>query len=249
MADLVLYMAKSGAGKTSSLRNMPKEQTVLITPNTKTLPFPGGDAYYNVENKTRIVTDKLTGDPSLPADNFGHYPLQQILKLISDNQPEVKYICIDDFTHFFTARIFSNNFLEQNSGNAAFNRWNVFGADVFQSVLAETDKLRDDLTIVIMHHTELKDDGTAGFKSSGNLLEKTIDFPSYFTYVFHGLVLDDDSGTRYVIQTNQSATKQAKSPYGMFDREKELYVPNDMFKILERIKAYKAGNVEVKWVD
>lgn len=246
MAELLLYMAKSGSGKTSSLRNLPPEETVLITPNTKSLPFPGGDKKYTVSNKNRIVTNKLSGDPSLPADNFAHYSIEMLLKLISDHQKHVKYIVLDDFTHFFSARIFSPEFLARSTGGDAFQRWNDFGADVFQSLFQSSDKLRDDLYIIILHHTELKDDGMEGFKSPGKLLDNTIDVPSYFNYIFHGVVQDTEAGTQYLIQTNKTKQRHAKSPYGVFTKD-ELYVPNDMLEIIKRINAYKSGELKVEW--
>ena len=247
MADSILYMAKSGSGKTSSLRNLPKEKTILITPNTKSLPFPGGDAYYNVENKTRIVTDKLNGDPNLPATDFRHFSLKQIIKMISDQMPDVKYIVLDDFTHYFSARIFSQSFLDQKTGDKAFQRWNEFGAHVFQNVFEDQDKLRKDLYIIILHHTELKDDGMEGFKSAGKLLDKTIDFPSYFNYILHGVVQDSEDGPVYLIQTNQTTTRHAKTPYGLFDKSKELYVPNDLYEVIRRIDDYKSGKLKIEW--
>ena len=47
---------------------------------------------------------------------------------------------------FFSARIMSRDFLSQNSGNAAFAKWNVFGSDVFNSIFAQLPILREDLT-------------------------------------------------------------------------------------------------------
>lgn len=246
MADLILYMAKSGSGKTSSLRNLPVENTIFITPNSKSLPFPGGDVNYNSDKGNRIVTNKLNGDPSLPTDDFRHYSIESLLDLISENKPEIKYIVLDDFTHFFSARIFSQEFLDSNTGNAAFQRWNQFGADVFQALFQSSDKLRDDLYIIILHHTELKEDGLEGFKSPGKLLDNTIDVPSYFNYILHGLVRDVEGGTEYVIQTNKTSHRHAKTPYGMF-KEDELYVPNDMNAIINRIEAYKKGELKIEW--
>lgn len=130
MAENILYMAASGSGKTTSIRNFPVEQTMLITPNTKSLPFPGGDVKYPIGTK-RIITNKLKGDSTLPQSDFGHFSLYALLKGISDKRPEIKYIVIDDFTHFFSARIFSQTFLAEGKGKNPYERWNVFGADVF----------------------------------------------------------------------------------------------------------------------
>jgi len=237
-------MAPSGSGKTSSLRNLPSDHTVMITPNTKSLPFPGGDKNYTVEKRNRIITNKLTGDKSLSDDQFGHYSIKQIVKMINDQREDVKYLVLDDFTHFFSARIFSQEFLGQNTGNEAFQRWNQFGADVWQALFEDAPKLRDDLYIIVLHHTELKDDGMHGFKSSGKLLDNTIDVPSYFNYIFHGFVRDTENGPEYLMQTNKTATRHAKTPYGCF---KDLYIPNDIMTVIDQIEAYKKGEVAVEW--
>ena len=247
MAELILYMAKSGSGKTSSLRNLPPKQTILITPNSKSLPFPGGDKNYTI-GRNRIVTNQLKGDSSLSKEeDLAAYSLEDILTIISDTQKEIKYVIIDDFTHFFSARIFSQDFLDQGKSKNPYERWNVFGSNVFQALFETSSKLRDDMYIVVLHHTEIKDDGTQGFKSPGKLLDNTIDVPSYFTYIFHGVVEDSDSGPRYLMQTNNTTSRQAKTPYGLYDLKTELFIPNDMMAVIERIEKYRKGELDIVW--
>lgn len=247
MAELILYMAKSGSGKTSSLRNLPPEETILITPNSKSLPFPGGDANYEV-GVNRIVTNQLKGDQTLnPEEDLAAYSIEDLLEIISDGQPAIKYVVIDDFTHFFSARIFSQAFLDEGKGKNPFERWNVFGSNVFQALFEKSASLRDDMYIIILHHTEIKDDGSQGFKSPGKLLDNTIDVPSYFTYIFHGVVEDSDKGPVYLMQTNNTSARQAKTPYGLYDRVKELYIPNDMMQVVKKIEKYKKGELKIVW--
>jgi len=246
MAELLLYMAKSGCGKTSSLRNLPPKETILITPNAKSLPFPGGDASY-IEGENRIITNKLKGDSSLPEDDLAHYALEDLLRIISDTQEHIKYVVIDDFTHFFSARIFSQEFLDEGKGKNPYERWNVFGSNVYQALFETSATLRKDLYIVLLHHTETKDDGAEGFKSPGKLLDNTIDVPSYFTYIFHGIVEDSDSGPQYLMQTNRTSYRHAKTPYGLYDNVKELYIPNDIFAAIKRIDKYRKGELNIVW--
>lgn len=199
--------------------------------NAKSLPFPGGDVNFTKAKKNRLISNEMDA-------------LQGTFKHISDNLPHVKCIVLEDFTHFFSARIFSKKFMGMNSGNEAFQRWNVFGASVFAALFAKAQDWRDDLFIVVIHHTEIKDDGTVGFKSAGKLLDNTIDFPSYFNYIFHGLTVPADKGVKYEMLTNMEGSYQAKTPYGAFP---ELYIKNDMKAILDRITAFKAGKVKVEW--
>lgn len=230
MAEPILYMGPSGCGKSSSLRNFDPKSTFIVQPNAKSLPFPGGDVNYTV-GTNRFVTDELDD-------------LFNLFKDVSDNAPHIKTIVLEDFTHFFSARIFSPEFMARTNGGEAFQRWNDFGGSVFQALFAKAQELRNDLFILVLHHTEFKEDGTLGFKSPGKLLDNTIDVPSYFTYVFQGLVQSSDAGPKYLVQTNRDAVRQAKTPYGIFG---EMLVPNDMKVIIDRIRDYQTGKLDIKW--
>lgn len=140
------------------------------------------------------------------------------------------------FTHFFNARIMSQDFLNQNSGNAAFQKWNVFGADVFNAIFGVLPELREDLNIVVNHHVSLNDRGEYSFKSSGKLLENTIDPVSYFTYVFHSRAMKAEEKTVYKFQTNMDGSHECKTPRGCFE---DMFVDNDMLAIIQKIEKYE----------
>jgi energy-coupling factor transporter ATP-binding protein EcfA2 len=230
MAELVLVIGKSGCGKSTSLRNLPPEETCIFVPNSKTLPFPGAANMYK-EGENLIVNSELDD-------------IQGLVQHVNDNMKNVKTLVIEDFTHCFTARIFDPVFLSRNTGGEAFARWNDFGASVYQALFAMCDQWRDDLYIVVLHHTEIKEDGTIGFRSSGKLLDNTIDIPSYFNYMFHALVQKADNaiGKRYVFQTNEDSVRQAKTIHGAFP---DQFIGNDLHKILTRIRDFKAGKVDM----
>ena len=230
MAELVLVIGKSGCGKSTSLRNLPPKETCIFVPNSKSLPFPGAAQQYKV-GENLIVNSELDD-------------IQGLVQHVNDNMPHIKTLVIEDFTHCFTARIFDPVFLSRTTGGDAFQRWNDFGASVYQALFAMADKWRDDLYITVLHHTEIKEDGTIGFRSSGKLLDNTIDIPSYFNYMFHALVqrADTPDGRRYVFQTNEDSVRQAKSVTGVFP---DMFVANDLQKVLTRIRDFKAGKVDM----
>jgi len=234
-AEPILYMGKSGTGKSYSLRTLDPKTTIIIKPNAKSLSIAGGDALYNSQNKNLLVTESLE-------------QLKKFLFNIGSNEmfKHVKTVVIEDFTHYFTSHIFSKKFLNRNTGNEAFQRWNDFGALVHAAVLRDCEKYRDDLKIVIIHHTTQKDDGTIGFKSNGKLLDNTIDFPSYFTYIFHAITqTQKDGGLRYGVLTNTDGIRHAKTPPGLFMK----YIPNDMQQILDKIDEYKQGKAKLAEAD
>lgn len=232
MAEIVLYEGKSGCGKSTSLRNLDPAKTVIISPNGKSLPFPKGKEY--VKGKNRIITSEL--DQIAP-----------VIQQVNDNMKHVNLVVIEDFTHYFTARILSPKFLARNSGGDAFQRWNDFGASVFQSCFAKAESWREDLIILILHHVEVKEDGMIAFKSSGKLLENVVDPVGYCNYVFHGVVESGKDGKiRYMMQTNRDAIREAKTVAGCFP---DFRIPNDMAKAIQRIRDYKAGNVEATFIE
>jgi hypothetical protein len=231
MAEVIIYMGESGCGKSTSLRNLDPKKTVIISPNGKSLPFPSGNQYKLGHN--RIATEELDD-------------IKGVITHINDNMPDVNVVILEDFTHYFTARILSQKFLNRNTGGEVFQRWNDFGYSVYQTVFADSTQWRDDMIIVILHHTQVKDDGTIGFRTSGKLLDNLVDPPSYVTTVLHGVVEDTDNGTRYMVQTQKDTIRHAKSPPGCF---KEMRIFNDMDKIINRIREYKKGAVEATFIE
>lgn len=225
-ATTILVLGPSGSGKSTSWRTVPYQEAFIIKPNSKRLPFPGSVKQYTTETNV-VITSELNDIPKL-------------LTKISNKMPNIKYVLIDDNTHFQNARMMSQSFMNDNS-NAGFGKWNKFGADVFNAITGTAELLRDDLIIVYMHHTDIKADGTHGFKSSGQLLDNIIDPVSYFTYVLHAFVERDATGkAMYKFYTNDPGNKIAKTPMGMFD---DLTIDNDMFEVIKRIEKYNNGEI------
>jgi hypothetical protein len=197
---------------------MPPKESMVITPNDKPLPFPGSAKNYTAgKGGNLIVTNEVTNIP-------------KYLKLISDSRPEVKYVLVEDFTHYQNARMMNDAFV----ANTGFGKWNIFGKDIFNAIA--TMDLRDDLFIFFNSHVEQKESGESSFRSSGKLLDNTIDVPSYFTYIVHTDVLRKDNEVQYRFQTAGDGIKQAKMPMGMF---KDMFIDNDDMLIVEAIKKYQ----------
>ena len=228
MADIILNIGKSGSGKTSGLRNLPPDQTLIIKPNGKSLPFPGGDK--NFLDKKNVATTDVMNDA------------RAALVLMKD---KFKYFVIEDLNHFFNARTTSAGFIAQNAGGAAFSKWNQFAADIMQSFVLVANLLPKDTYLIILAHTEEKDDGTVGMQTSGKLLDSNLFIPGYVTYVLHSMITGDAKDPNYVYLTNADGTHLAKSPAGSLDK----IIPNDMFKVLGRIESYKKGEgvTTFKW--
>src|SRR5690606_9335533 len=207
----VLVIGNPGTGKSTSWENMNPEECVIITPNAKPLPWEGSRKQYEI-GRNRIMTNKLV---DLPA----------ILKTISSNFPQVKYILVDDLTHFFNARTLDPTFINRKFGNDAYAKWNELGADIFAAVAGVETELRDDLIVVYNAHTEMGDDGKVVLQTPGRLLDKTVKIDSYFTWIFHTRVIRGEMGISYKFLTNDDGECLAKTPKGAFP---EQLVDNDM---------------------
>lgn len=237
MARLIGVVGLSGSGKTTGLRNLPPEQTMLVLPNQKVqLPFAGSKKNYSKYDRdskkgNMIITNSLDVVP-------------KIMEEVSKELPHIKYCVFDDITHYFNAETQSETFRARKSGGEAFARWADFAAKVFNGFF-RANSLRDDLTIIMHFHPEENDtlEGTKmSIKTPGKLLDRDIDIPSYFTYMLYTKVLapekDLTQDKRYLYVTNDDGIRPAKTPMGCFDK---LDVPNDMFSVIQTIEKYENG--------
>jgi len=235
MAEPILIMGKSSTGKSTSLRNLPPAQTMILTPNAKSLPWEGGDANYE-RGKNLFVTNQISNgskDAQNPVEQAG---LKQIIRQVAEKAPHIRYLVLEDFTHFFSARIFDKSFLNRKTGSEAFQRYTEFAADVYDAIFKDLQNLRKDLYLILIAHTDVDESGYHAFKAPGKLLTEKIDVPSYFTYIFHSMTKESEAGVEYIFQTNKNSIYHAKSPMGAFT---QLYIPNDLKPILDRIDAYR----------
>lgn len=231
MARIIIVEGKSGTGKTTGLRNLPPQETFILSPNGKGLSFPGW--------KKKFIPFKDGKGNLMRVSDLN--TLAQRVKQIAEGAPHVKYVVVDDYTHYFTHRTLSPKFMAQNSGGAVFARWNVFGADVFNSFWSKADEMREDLTIIVNHHTTIKEDGTLGFKTSGKLLDNEVDCPSQVEYILHTRVLEGENGKMaYKYLTNSDGVHEAKTPMGMFE---EQLIDNDIYAVIQKIDAYENGEI------
>ena len=215
----ILVLGRPSTGKSTSLRNLDPESTIIFTPNAKPLPFPGSSAMYK-EGENRFITSSLT-------------QLKTLLEKLPEQRPNAKTVIVEDFSHYFSARTMSSAFA--NAGDK-WGRWGVYAADIYAIIKQATEDLRKLEAVVLIHHTLVDDAGVETFASSGNLVDREIKPISYFTYVLHSAIIEKDETREYVFQTNFANNKEAKTPMGLFE---ELHVPNDMVEVIKKIKIYE----------
>lgn len=224
MAETIILQGPSGSGKSTSLRTMPVEQTLILTPNDKKLPWKGGDKAYAKRLKPVPTLDELQA----------YLQGEALAKVVAAGK--VKYIIIEDFTHYMIERMSSTKFVSQNSGNATFERWKTMANDVMKAIVHCSKSLPKEVYIVVVHHTEADESGKLVFKIFGKLLRDSFDLVSFVRIVWHSMVIDKPKvEDRYVFLTNDDGIHQAKSPMGMFP---EAIIPNDLYAALQAVEAY-----------
>lgn len=242
MIETLFILGESGTGKSTSMRNLPPAETLIISPNAKNLPWPGGTAKFKADGGTLVQIDSFQ-------------QLEKFLKLalnIGDhtNKQDAPYrnIVMEDFSHLFASHIMSDRFRSRNTKAEAFQRYSDMAKEVYDAVFKTVEiakrKLPEDCDtkIVLINHTDVDDQGMAGFKSAGKLFKQEIKPESHVTVVLHAITVEADKvSDRYRFQTQKTYDKLAKSPMGLF---KDELIPNDLNHVLTRMREYDEGIIE-----
>lgn len=221
MATEILVVGESGTGKSTSIETLDPSSTFIIQSVEKDLPFRGYKKKYPIyskdnKNGKRFVTNKVA-------------EVEKILDFINSKE-EIKTLIIDD-SQYFMINTFFERALEKG-----YEKFSLIGQEFF-NLTKKIKSLRSDLVVVLLHHSELKEDGRMGAKTVGKVLDNTLTIEGLFSIVLFAKVIDNN----YFFETNTDGLTKAKSPRGMFE---EQYLPNDLKLIIEKIKNYYEGDDE-----
>lgn len=215
-------MGAPGTGKSTSLRNLDPVETFIIKPNNKQLPFEGDSVDYKEYD---------------PATGIGNVMFVQDAKDVPSTvrsvaaAPHIKNIVIEDISHWISERIMSKTFVR----TTGFDKWSIMGGHINDIMVGLPKEIaREDINLIFITHTDLKPDGTLGFKSSGNSIDKTVVPESHLTYVFHSMALQEGDKITYKFLTKLDGMHRAKTPAGIFTED---YIDNDLDYIILKIRA------------
>jgi hypothetical protein len=220
---LVGIIGASGSGKSTSMRNLNPEETVIIATSNKPLPFRWTSKY---------KTGKLSEGANLL---ISHNPSDIIIALrhIDENMPHVKSVIIDD------AQFLQGFMFMDKAKDKGFEKFNDIGVAGFAPIKAamQLQRINKDLDVFVTYHYELDDDGNTKIKTAGKLIDRQITLEGLFTIIlFADNEVDPIKKTSdYYFLTNTQGYKKAKSPIDMFS---EMKVPNDLVFIKKRINDY-----------
>lgn len=209
MSKAIMILGASGSGKTTSLEHLDPKLTFYIDADGKGLSWKGWRNQYNKTNKNYFVCD----DPN---------SIYSLMQQINDKQKQIKYLVIDTLNGCMVADEF------RRSKDKGYDKWLDLATSVY-NIVDYSNKMRDDLTVILIGHTQTSDDGFTCMLTNGRKLNK-ICLESKMTTV---LLAKAEDG-KYVFET-RARNSTAKTPKGAFDTDE---IPNDVMLVIDALKDY-----------
>lgn len=210
MSKAMMIIGPSGSGKTTSLEKLDPKQTFYIDADGKGLSWKGWRKQYNAAAKNYYRCD----DPSY---------IYGLMQTIDAKQPQVKYLVIDTLNGCMVADEM------RRAKEKTYDKWMDLAQSVY-SIVDYANKMRDDLTVILIGHTQTSDDGFTCMLTNGRKLNK-ICLESKMTTVL--LARINDNG-EYVFET-RARNSTAKTPRGAFDTDE---IPNDITLVIDALKDF-----------
>lgn len=215
MSKLICVMGESGSGKTTAMRTLDPKTTYYIDCDKKGLAWKGWRKQYNIESKNFAVSRDI---PKIANTLCG----------ISEQRPDVKTIVVDTLNTCMVDKE-----IKELGNKDGYGKW-VDLAQFVWNTCETAAQLRDDLTVIIVMHSEtIRDDLGYTFtriRTNGRKLEKVV-LESLFPVVL--LAKSKADGTHVFETVAKNST--AKTPLDAFDSEE---IPNDMQAVLDALAEY-----------
>lgn len=213
MSIATLIIGESGTGKSTSMRNLDPEQTLLIQAVKKPLPFRSANWKPIAKGKAGsvFVTDSSA----------------QIVAAMQKTSKEI--IVVDDF-QYVLANEFMRRVTDVETGNAAFAKYNEIARHAWD-VLMAASALPDHKRVYILSHTSTDDFGKTKIKTIGKLLDEKIVMEGLVTIVLRTGVTNGE----YTFSTKNNGQDTVKSPLGLFESD---HIENDLAAVDAAIADY-----------
>ena len=194
MAKVIGCMGESGSGKTTAMRNLPPKETFYIDCDKKGLNWKGWKKQYSVENKNYFATDSFSSCKSL---------MDKVDK--SENFKHIKYLVIDTINGMMVAEEMRILAMQGGDKRSAWTDLASNGWDIINKALT----LREDLTVIILCHSEtISDDNgivKTRIKTNGRKLEKLVLESKMTTVVW---AVRQDGKYKFILSADGSTCKE-----------------------------------------
>lgn len=191
MSIATMILGQSGTGKSTSLRNMPPAETLLIQVIPKPLPF---------RNKEWKLVSKDGGNIIVAGR------ADKIIEAMRKTQRQV--IVVDDLQY-----LLATEFMERahETGYSKFTEM----ARHYYDVLTAAMSLDASKRVYLLSHTDVSESGQIKAKTIGKLLDEKITVEGLVTIVLRTHVING----QYVFSTRNNGSDTVKSPLGLFEDE------------------------------
>lgn len=215
MSKVICIMGESGAGKTTSCRNLDPKTTYYIDCDKKGLSWKGWKKQYNEDQKNYFKTDNQVTVLSL---------LNRINS--SEDAKHIKTVVVDTINGIMVADEM------RRSRDKGYDKWTDLACAIYD-IIDYALVMRDDVTVIFIAHTQTDHDDNGymftRIKTSGRKLDK-ITLESKFPVVLWAKTIDG----KHVFETRAN-NSTAKTPLGAFE---DALIDNDIMAVLDALKDY-----------
>ena len=226
MANGILIIAESGAGKSTSIENLNPAETFIINVANKSLPFQGWRKKY-----TNWSKETPSGNLFSTSD---HTKIEACLQYVNQKRPEIKTVVVDDFQYMSSFEFFDR------MDEKGYDKFTQIGAHLAR-IARMPSVLRHDLNVIFMTHadegTDIEGKKKYKAKTIGKMVDEKLTLEGLFSIVLYGKAKKDKDGNmRYVFETQNNGENTCKSPRGMFTTPE---IPNDLVVVQQAIYDYE----------
>lgn len=189
MSITTMVLGQSGTGKSTSLRNMSADNTLLIQAIQKPLPFRND--WKSVKDAGNILVT---------------HNAQSICAAMNKTSRDV--IVIDDLQY-----ILAQQFMER-AHEVGYSKFTEMAKDYYDVLMAAVN-LPNNKRVYLLSHTDTAESGQVKAKTIGKLLDEKITVEGLVTIVLRTHVING----QYLFSTKNSGQDTVKTPIGLFDAE------------------------------
>ena len=221
MAKVIGIIGESGAGKTTSLRNLDPKTTFYIDADKKGLNWKGWKKQY-------VAKKDIDGNPPNYFQTDKPTLVMGALTKLNEqeNMKKFKTVVIDTINGIMVAEEMRNVKVQ------GFGKWTDLASYIYE-IIDYALTMRDDIVVIILAHSEtISDDNGYLFtrmKTNGRKLDKIV-LESKLTTV----LLAECKDGKHIFRTKADRST-VKTPLGSFE---ESEIDNDIVAVIEALEEY-----------